>query len=420
LFHNTCGRKGRFARTMGMALALSISVSLSGCSTISDWFADDEELEIRRLKPIEAKFSPTVKWEKDIGEGVDYYFSRLQPVYAYEKLYAADRHGTVVAMDPQTGNVLWERDFAVFDGDGWWDSVARLWRNGSSARIGGIAVADKLVFVGTENGSLMGLNVDSGETVWEASVPGEILAAPSADEGILVVNTGAGLLFGFDTRTGEQLWRHEGDTPPLTLRGISAPIAANGGALVGTSTGKLQVNLLETGVLAWETVIATPTGATELERIVDIDTTPALFGGNIYTVSFNGTLAAVELRTGRVIWKREYGSYRNLSIEGNSIFVVDNNSNVYALDRRNGVELWSQGALKSRSLTAATPVGDYVVVGDKWGFLHWIEQETGTIVARMDVGGDDEDDAIYAAPINVDGAVISVTRNGVIVSISAL
>ena len=78
----------------------------------------------------------------------------------------------------------------------------------------------------------------------------EILAAPAADEGILVVNTGAGSLFGFNTRTGEQLWRHEGDTSlSLTLRGISGSIAFNGGA-IGTPTGKIQVNLIETGVLA--------------------------------------------------------------------------------------------------------------------------------------------------------------------------
>lgn len=416
MFHTTCGRKGRFARTISIALAASIA--LSGCATVSDWFADEEELEIRRLKPIDAQFTPTVKWDRDIGDGVDHYFSRLRPVYAYDRIYTADRHGNVVALVPDTGEVVWERDFAIFNGEGMWDSISRLWRSGQSARIGGISVADKHVFIGTENGEVIALDADTGETTWEASIPGEVLAAPSADEGILVVNTGAGVLFGFDTRTGEQKWRQEGDTPPLTLRGISGPVASNGGALVGTATGKLQVNLLQTGVLAWETVIATPAGATELERIVDIDTTPVVYGGTIYTISYNGTLAAVELRSGRVIWKREYASYRNLTIEGNKIFVVDNNSNVYALDRRNGVELWSQNKLKSRSLTAAAPIDEYIVVGDNWGFLHWIDQESGEIVSRLDVGGDDEDDAIYAEPLNADGTIIAVTRNGVVAAIT--
>ncbi|MCP3701893.1 MAG: outer membrane protein assembly factor BamB, partial [Alteromonas sp.] len=31
--------------------------------------------------------------DRDIGDGVNHYFSRLRPVYAYDKLYAADRHG---------------------------------------------------------------------------------------------------------------------------------------------------------------------------------------------------------------------------------------------------------------------------------------------------------------------------------------
>ncbi|WP_420936133.1 outer membrane protein assembly factor BamB [Alteromonas sp. A081] len=418
MFHNTCSHKGRFIRTISMALA--VSITLSGCSTISDWFADEEELEIRRLKPIDAKFSPVVEWERDIGDGVNHYFSRLKPVYAYDKLYAADRHGNVVAMEPATGNVIWEKNFATFRSEGMLSSVSNLWSSGESARIGGIFAADRHLFIGTENGYVAALDAESGDLVWDATVPGEVLAAPAADDGILVVNTGAGSLFGFNTRTGEQLWRHEGDTPPLTLRGISGPIASNGGVIVGASTGKLQVNLIDTGVLAWETVISTPSGATELERIVDIDATPVLYGGTIYTVSYNGTLAAVELRSGRVIWKREYASFRNLNIDGNQIFVVDNASNVYALDRRNGVELWSQGTLKQRSLTAVTPVGEYVVVGDKWGFLHWIVKESGEIVARVDVGGDDEDDSIYAAPIVVEDAIIAVTRNGVVASVKVL
>ena len=222
---------------------MAVSVTLSGCSTIEDWFTDDEKLEIRRLKPIDAKFQPTISWEREIGNGVDRYFSRLRPVYAYNKLYAAERHGNVVAMEPETGKVLWEKNFATFSNEGMLSSVTRLWQDGETARIGGIAVADKNVFIGTENGYIAALDAESGELVWEASIPGEILAAPAADEGILVVNTGAGSLFGFNTRTGEQVWRHEGDTPPLTLRGISGPVASNGGAIIGTPTGKIQVNL---------------------------------------------------------------------------------------------------------------------------------------------------------------------------------
>ena len=64
LFHNTCAKT--ICSMIGMALA--VSITMSGCSTISDWFVDDEELEIRRLKPIEAKFTPKLV-DLDIGDG---------------------------------------------------------------------------------------------------------------------------------------------------------------------------------------------------------------------------------------------------------------------------------------------------------------------------------------------------------------
>jgi outer membrane protein assembly factor BamB len=181
---------------------------------------------------------------------------------------------------------------------------------------------------------------------------------------------------------------------------------------VGLANGRVRVSILDTGLTAWEAVIAKPTGATELERIVDIDSKPLVFGGTIFLVSYGGSLAAVELRTGNVIWNREYASFRNVTIDGNRLFVTDNNSNIYAIDRRNGVELWSNGELRKRNLTGATPVGDYIAVGDKFGYLHYFTQDEGKYVSRIAIGDDDEDEAIYNQPIYADGYFVVQTRDG--------
>lgn len=411
-----CGQKGRISRSMGLALVMSIS--LTGCTTVSNWFAEEEEIAIRTLKPIDAEFEPEVIWDTDVGDGIDDYFSRLRPVYGDNKVFAASRHGEVAALDPETGEKHWQRNLATFADDGMFSAVSQLWRSGESARIGGLAFNEQTVYVGTENGAIIAMDSATGETRWSHSVEGEILSAPVVSEGVLVVNTGAGTLFGIDADSGEQLWLNESDVPPLTLRGISAPIAANGGTIVGTPTGKIQVNIIDSGLVAWETAITKPAGATELERIVDVDVTPLMYGGIIYAISYNGTLAAIELRSGRVIWKREYGSYRDVTLSDNTLFVVDNKSIVYGLDRRNGVELWSQSSLKQRNLTEALPVGDHVVVGDKWGFLHWINQEDGKIVARYDLGGDDEDESVYVSPIVVDDKIVAITRDGTVAALT--
>jgi outer membrane protein assembly factor BamB len=400
------------------SLVLGCSVLLSGCSTITDWFSDDEEVAVRRLAPIESLFTPTKIWSAELGNGVAQYYSRLEPALAYGNVYAANRQGLVAAFDQKTGKKVWERNFATFADTGLTSGLKKWWSNGEPAKIsGGLSIAYETVFFGTENGEVIALDAKNGEVKWQTTVKGEVIAAPAIDEGVVVLNTGSGMVFALDANNGEQVWVYESEVPPLSLRGVSAPAAVSGGAIIGTANGKLVVNILGTGQTAWEQVISSASGVTELERIVDIDSQPLVAGGIIYVITYDGSLAAVELRSGRVIWKREYKSYRSLTAAGNNLFVVDVNSNVYALDIRNGVELWSQGKLKKRLLTSAVPVGDYLVAGDKWGFMHWFNQSDGKIVARLAVGDDDEDESIYSAPV-VDGKIIyTQTRNGKLVAV---
>jgi outer membrane protein assembly factor BamB len=410
--------KVKIVKQSFLFILLISSVLLSSCTTISDLFYEEEELEIRRLKPIEAQFTPTEIWSENLGAGIGKFYSKLRPAVAYDKVFAANRQGQVNAYDQATGKKIWSKNFATYDNEGLTSSISNLFSNGLSAKIaGGISVAYETVFFGTENGEVVALDANTGEQKWSTTVKGEVLASPAIDAGIVLINTGSGFIFALNADTGEEVWSSESDVPPLSLRGVSSPAAVNGGAIIGTATGKLIVNILETGQTAWEQVISAATGVTELERIVDIDSEPLVAAGNVYVISYAGSLAAVELRTGRVIWKREYKSFRRLSLSGSTLYLVDVNSNVYGLDSRNGVELWSQGALKGRLLTGVTPVGNYLVAGDKYGFLHWFDQTDGEIVARLEVGDDDEDEGIYHSPV-VDGDILyTQTRDGKLVAI---
>ncbi|XOV79372.1 MAG: outer membrane protein assembly factor BamB [Aestuariibacter sp.] len=409
---------------LSRAAAMAALLSLSGCSAIPEWmnpgtwFEDEEELAIKELKPINATFSAKKVWDGEVGSGVEYYFSRLSPAFGYGKVFAASRQGLIVAFDKTSGKRVWTLDLAEYRDEGMLSGVSSLWSDGISAKVsGGLAVSYSSVYLGTENGVVMAIDADSGDIKWQTKVKGEVLAQPAVDEGLVVVNTGSGILYALDAETGEQRWIYESEVPALTLRGIANPTISSGGAIVGTASGKVAVNIVDSGQTLWEQTVAAATGATELERLVDIDSQTIVFGGVIYVVSFNGTLAAMDLRTGRIIWKREYRSYRRMSLAGNTLFVVDDKSQVYALDRRNGVELWAQVGLRGRDLTAAVSMQDYVVVGDKFGYLHWLDQSSGDIVARYQFGDDDEDEGVYVAPV-VDGDTLySVTRDGQIIAL---
>ena len=60
---------------------------------------------------------------------------------------------------------------------------------------------------------------------------------------------------------------------------------------------------------------------------------------------------------------------------------------------------------------------NYLVAGDKFGFLHWFDQADGKVVARLDVGNDDEDEGIYHSPVVDEDTLYTQTRDGKLVAI---
>lgn len=378
---------------------------LGGCSVlqpVTDVFKSEEELEVLTLSPLEPAFAVNTVWQRDIGKGTEDFFSRLSPVVVDGTIFVADRQGSVLALDT-SGKTIWQTN--VGTSSGWFSG-------GESAKVaGGLAAFNGNVWLGTEDGRVLALSQKTGEITFDQTVVGEILAKPTFGDGMVYVNTTAGRLFALDLATGEEKWMHESEVPPLSLRGISQPTAANGGVFVGTAAGKLQVSVSDSGLVAWEATVTTPAGATELERIIDVDTTPVIAGANVYIVSYNGSLVSVELRTGRVVWQREYASYQNLVVSGNSIFVTDVSGSVFAIDRRNGVELWSQNALKGRKLTAPTVLNDSLVVSDGFGTVHFLSASEGTYQSRV-ILDNAEGKGFYSAPVVMDDNVIVINQDG--------
>lgn len=369
-----------------------------------------DEPDYAELAEFNQQVTPRVAWSVNLGEGTDEYLSRLSPVYADGIVYAADRHGRVSAVNAETGRQVWRTDLSPTGSF----SLA-VWRKGPAAKLsGGITLANNRVYVGSEEGQMYALDAATGELDWQVNVPGEVVSAPAYGEGFLVTHLGNGTVYAMDAETGEQRWTHEEEVPTLSLRGTSSPAIAAGGVMLGSNSGRAVVLILESGQLAWDERIATPTGSSDLERMVDIDADPVVRGDTLYLLAFNGELVAMHLVSGDVLWRRDYQGYRTPQITTTRIYLTTTQSHVVELERMGGTERWRNNTLYGRSLTEVAVMPDHLVTADRFGVLHWLDRNTGQIVGRHEL----RKDGVQVAPLRVDDKIIVQTNNGRLIALT--
>jgi outer membrane protein assembly factor BamB len=82
------------------------------------------------------------------------------------------------------------------------------------------------------------------------------------------------------------------------------------------------------------------------------------------------------------LWGHPFSTFTSLATAGNALYGVNEDSEVWAFDKTAGADTWKNAALKYRWLTGPAVQGDYVVVGDMEGFVHWLQIGDGALAAR--------------------------------------
>ncbi|MGD2116974.1 MAG: outer membrane protein assembly factor BamB [Chromatiales bacterium] len=373
---------------------------LSGCGSMADpttWFGDDEEVGFQPNELTDLKNAIQVKklWSRDVGAGTDKKQLSLAPRVDLGRVFVADAEGLVQAYDARTGDRLWSVETEL-------------------PLSGGPGSGEGLVLVGTSDGELLALDAETGAEKWRSQLSSEILSVPAIGLGVVAVHSNDGKLFGLDALTGKQRWLYSHQVPVLTLRGSGSPIVSGSNVICGFAGGKLASIDLDSGRLQWEVTITTPSGRSELERMVDIDGDPLLLNGILFVTTYQGELAAVGELTGTLLWRRDLSSYRSIVADWRNLYVSDASGQVWGINPDNGAAMWKQDKLMHRRLSAPAVVDGLVVVGDYAGYLHWLSHDDGHLVARSRVGSA----PISAAPIVRDGVVYVYGEEGDLVAVT--
>jgi outer membrane protein assembly factor BamB len=269
-------------------------------------------------------------------------------------LYAVD------AFDAATGSPVWSvysrnqvtatpavADGMVFVGsnDHWLYALsattgARRWGYKTGAAIeGSVLVANGMVYICSDDGFVYALDARTGTLNWSSSV-GVVQGSPVIAGGMLIV---AGLrrhLYALDALTGAGEWAA---TLPGTT--FASPVAADGMVFVSTSDGKMLALDAATGAREWSFDVGSSFYAS-----------PAVANGLVFFGSERGDLYALSESTGSIAWSFKdvltvsIGQFPTLA---NGVLYVDVDlEGIYAFDPATGTLL---GVIDPRSYNYAEP-----------------------------------------------------------------
>ncbi|HEV2701636.1 MAG TPA: outer membrane protein assembly factor BamB [Steroidobacteraceae bacterium] len=308
-----------------------------------------------------------------------------------DTVYAAGEKGEVAAFNLSNGH--------------------REWQTRTKLPLGGaVGFGDGKIVVGSTDGDVIALDARTGKQLWTTNIVTEILAAPAVSPKLTLVRGVDGKLHALSMADGHELWQQQQSVPKLSLRGTASPVIVGDVAVTGFDNGRLVASSLNDGSSVWETQLQIPTGKTDLDRLVDIDTRAQIAGNDIYVVGFQGKLAMVALDSGQIWWSHEMSSYRGLALDENNIYMSTSIGEVVALTRRNGTEVWRQKALAHRGLSGPAVAGDAIVVADYKGYVHWLNKTTGALMGRVRAGK-----VRYTnPPVYADGTLLLLNDHGVI------
>ena len=373
-------------KSIRLASLLVSSVLLTSCGFFGD---KDEELQPKELVEISPRVKVTRLWSTSVGGDAEFLQLGLRPVGDGSRIYAASRDGNVVALQPETGNKRWaiETDMDLSAGP---------------------AAADGVVAVGSMDGYILLLDADDGSELWRTYVGAETLAQPIIGDESIIVQTIDNRLQSLSRFDGRLRWEIEQSMPALTMRGGSSPVRVGSTVVAGFDNGRLVAVSMETGDVQWDTLLALPTGRSDLDRLSDIDGAIAVVGQDVYAAGYQGRIGGLAAESGQVLWQREISTHVGVAADWNNVYTTRSDGEIIALSRRTGAESWRNDALLRREPTLPVSYQNTVVSGDFEGYLHFLSSFDGSIVARLRSGGE----AISAPPIVVGNQLYVQSDNG--------
>jgi outer membrane protein assembly factor BamB len=340
-------------------------------------------------------------------------------------VYIGSRDGTLLALEDRHGDVAWELDLgggissvpllAIVDLDGAGakdetekqdaepeaeaeakaEAKAQAEAEPESslvrARPAGPGERANWMLLGTDDGALVALDLDSRKVVWRHETSGVIRNPPVLGEGMVHFVNSRDEVLAVDLREGEWVWEFAGKFQKnFTVQGRAGlaylpPSGAGEAGVIytGFADGRVVALQAGSGAALWNEPLA-PLAA---EMFVDVDTTPLLVPerGELIVANQTSGVFALGLADGARRWNTQIRAVGSLvGGPGGMVVAASSLEGVHGLEYDGRIR-WRQ-QLDPGSLTVPLIVEDTVYIGHSdVGLLAYAVQD-GLLLARLDNG----------------------------------
>jgi outer membrane protein assembly factor BamB len=338
-----------------------------------------------------ASFSPPLQASWRVAPSGD---ARLSTPAVSGTLAVSTGRTSVVGFDPTSGEVLWADvrraeglvvppaidleagagGVVVFlEGNGPDDSKvvgidpaersSRLWETPLNAQSRTApTVTDGRVFVGTAEGSVEAVEINSGTEAWTVKVTGEVATSPAVTEGRVFLvaedrDTGRTRLYALDAEDGRVVWS---SSPPGITLGVSSPTAADGTVYVGFGdygagvAGTVRAFDAASGALRWTQPVRGPFSGLSTLAFAD---------GGVFVLDGDGGVYRLDGESGKPAWDYQFPSLVTWGaplVAGRYVYVGLDDGTIAAIDAESGHLVW-QTSLRQGAIGAFAPHGDLLL-----------------------------------------------------------
>ncbi|MHB8819390.1 MAG: protein kinase domain-containing protein, partial [Bellilinea sp.] len=208
-----------------------------------------------------------------------------------------------------------------------------------------------MIFIGSYDNNLYGLDAALGEFRWKYPTDGGIVTRPFISNDLVFAGSEDGRLYAVSAKTGRLAWSHQVEKP---IR--SSPWVVDGHVYFGADDGYLHsINVLSTGRVfrfdAGDAIRSSPAMSSEFIYFGNED-------GDFFCIDYHGQLKW-RFRAKRAITS-------SALVSQGMVYVTSLDSTLYALDAKSGWVLWRFRMLKG-SVSTPCRKDNYIYVGSADG-----------------------------------------------------